>query len=136
MGGSGYAMETGSAATNSTLVYNGYRRNSEVRFIKWIESNGKVGRYQSIKELHQATGLERHGLQVDYDSFAGTIPPKEGVTYSPSDYDLRLKNQANALDAGMSLPQVTDNFNGKAPDLGCYEHGQNLPHYGPRKLSN
>ena len=30
------------------------------------------------------------------------------------------------------LPNVTDGYSGKAPDLGAYEYGQPVPHYGPR----
>jgi len=30
------------------------------------------------------------------------------------------------------LPNITDGFLGKAPDLGAYEYGAPLPHYGPR----
>ncbi len=132
MGGGGYAMETGSPTPYSTLDYNGYRRNSAERFIKWIDSDRKVGRYQSIEELSQATGLEQHGLVVDYDIFTRAGPPKEGRTYAPSGYDLQLKPRANCVDAGTLIPQVTDNFSGTAPDLGCYECGQDSPHYGPR----
>lgn len=133
MGGRGYAMETGSPTPYSTLDYNGYRRNSTERFIKWIDSDRKVGRYQSIEELNRATGLERHGRQVDYDVFTRAGPPREGRTYAPADYDLQLKPRADCVDAGASIPQVTDGFSGTAPDLGCYERGQGSPHYGPRK---
>jgi hypothetical protein len=133
MGGSGYAMETGSPTPYSTLDYNGYRRNSEARFIKWIDSDHHVGRYQSIEELRRATGLERHGLQVDFGIFNSASSPKEGETYSPADYDLRLKPRADCVDAGASIPQVTVEFSGTAPDLGCYEQGHDQPHYGPRK---
>jgi hypothetical protein len=31
------------------------------------------------------------------------------------------------------LPNVNDGFTGKAPDLGAYEVGQTVPHYGPRE---
>jgi len=37
-----------------------------------------------------------------------------------------------AIDAGVAIPNVTDGFVGKAPDLGAYEYGVPLPHYGPR----
>jgi hypothetical protein len=39
---------------------------------------------------------------------------------------------AKVIDAGITLPQITDDFAGTAPDLGCYELGQEPPHYGPR----
>ncbi len=36
------------------------------------------------------------------------------------------------MNAGCELPNLTDGFNGEAPDLGAYELGQPLPNYGPR----
>jgi hypothetical protein len=30
------------------------------------------------------------------------------------------------------LPSITDDFTGRAPDLGAYELDRPLPHYGPR----
>jgi len=59
-------------------------------------------------------------------------PPAYGVTCDPSQYDLRLKPGTAAVDAGTLLPNVNDLYRGKAPDLGCYELGEPLPHYGPR----
>ena len=133
MGGRGYAMETGSPTSYSTLDYNGYRRNSPERFLKWTGPECRnVGRYQSLDELMRATGLEWHGLEVDYDIFAKAGPPEGGHEYTPANYDLQLTPQASCIDAGTVIPQVTDNFHGKAPDLGCYELGQQFPHYGPR----
>jgi hypothetical protein len=37
------------------------------------------------------------------------------------------------VDAGVRLPNVNDGFTGKAPDLGAYEVGEPVPHYGPRE---
>jgi hypothetical protein len=50
----------------------------------------------------------------------------------PDSIDLRLREGAAAIDAGIELPNVTDGFQGRAPDLGAYEFGVPLPHYGPR----
>jgi hypothetical protein len=72
-------------------------------------------------------------MEVDYDIFVQAEAPEEARTYQPSDYDLRLSRNAKCIDAGVALPQVTDNFNGAGPDLGCYEFDQPVPHYGPRK---
>jgi hypothetical protein len=46
--------------------------------------------------------------------------------------DLRLRQGTAVLDAGQRLPGFNDGFAGKAPDLGAYEFGSPLPHYGPR----
>jgi hypothetical protein len=43
-----------------------------------------------------------------------------------------LSASGAALDSGESLPGLNDGFAGRAPDLGAYEAGVPLPHYGPR----
>jgi len=134
MGGEGYAMESGSPTAYSTMDYNAYRCNEPDRLLKWTSHNGNVGRYQSIEEFFKATGLEEHGILADYDIFVNAKPPEKGRTYEPRDYNLRLKKNANVVDAGIALPQITEGFAGKAPDLGCYELGQEPPHYGPRQF--
>ena len=44
----------------------------------------------------------------------------------------RLAPNGKAVDAGVRIPNVNDGFSGAAPDLGAYEVGKPLPHYGPR----
>jgi len=134
MGGAGHALISGSPTAYSTMDYNAYRRNEPDRLISWTGPDGKTGRYASLPEFFRATGLEEHGLLTDYDIFVNAGPPPRGRTAEPGEYDLRLKESANVIDAGVVLPQITDGFTGKAPDLGCYELGQELPHYGPRRL--
>ena len=46
---------------------------------------------------------------------------------------VRLKPDSAAVDKGVVLPNITDGFAGRAPDLGALELGQTPPHYGPRK---
>jgi len=134
MGGEGYAMESGSPTAYSTMDYNAYRRNEPDRLLKWTNHNGNVGRYQSIEEFFKATRLEEHGILADYDIFVNAKPPEKGRTYETGDYNLRLTKNANVVDAGIALPQITEGFAGKAPDRGCYEFGQEPPHYGPRQF--
>jgi hypothetical protein len=52
--------------------------------------------------------------------------------YDPADQDFRLKPTSPAVDAGIELPNITDGFAGKAPDLGALEVGAPAAHYGPR----
>ena len=49
------------------------------------------------------------------------------------DSDFRLRAGSKAIDAGMILPNVNDGYRGRLPDLGAYEFGEAIPHYGPRK---
>ena len=127
-------MDSGSPTAYSTMNYNAYRRNEPDRLFRWKNHNGSVGTYQSIEEFFKATKLEEHGLLTDYEIFIDVNPPEKGKTYEPSEYDLRLRMNVNVIDAGTILPQITDNFAGEAPDLGCYELGQEIPRYGPRHL--
>ncbi|MEJ2169936.1 MAG: hypothetical protein P8X90_30910, partial [Desulfobacterales bacterium] len=48
--------------------------------------------------------------------------------------NFRLKPQAAAVNAGCLLPNINDDFTGKAPDLGALESGQPVPVYGPRPI--
>jgi hypothetical protein len=52
--------------------------------------------------------------------------------YDPAEVDLRLNTEAGAVDAGVILPNINDGYQGAAPDLGAYEYGVDMPHYGPR----
>jgi len=132
MGAAGYALESGSPTPYSTMDYNAYRSNEPDWLMKWTGYDGDVGRYNSLAAFSQATGLEEHGLLVDYDIFVNARPPEQGQTWHPGECDLRLREGCEAVDAGVALPQITDAFTGKAPDLGCYELESEPPHYGPR----
>jgi hypothetical protein len=50
------------------------------------------------------------------------------------DLNFALKPTSAAVDAGVIIPTVNDDFVGKAPDLGALENGRPTPHYGPRWL--
>jgi len=91
--------------------------------------------FPTLKAYSRATGQDRHSRLVDYGIFVNA--PKPDFTdptrvVAVESIDLRLKKGALAIDAGTPLPNVTDGFLGRAPDLGAYEYGAPLPHYGPR----
>ncbi len=67
-------------------------------------------------------------------NFASGLEPPGNPSnrFAPDKTDLRLDPASLAVDAGVVLPNFNDGFTGKAPDLGCCELGQPLPHYGPR----
>ena len=93
--------------------------------------------YESFAAYQQETGQDASSLLLDYDIFVNAeMPDLEDPTrlYDPEQVDLRLRRGANAIDAGMVLPNINDGYAGSAPDLGAYEYGQDLPHYGPRPL--
>ena len=45
---------------------------------------------------------------------------------------MTLRSNCNAVNAGLVLPNINDDYQGSAPDLGAYEVGAELPQYGPR----
>jgi hypothetical protein len=135
------------ATAYSTSDYNGYRpnRSSDNQFI-WISPSGgqptdysitsKDGKpFTSLANFVQASGLEKHSVEVDYTIFEnmkGPDPAKPHSIYHATDINFKLKPKSKAIDAGVNLPTVNDAFKGKAPDLGAIEAGEPEPLYGPR----
>lgn len=131
----------------SSSDYNGFHPNDGSEFsFQWnspatgapvdYKSPREVRRFKALADYQRATGQDRHSRLVDYSVFVDAAPPDfENPTqlYSPSDVDLRLAPRSRAIDAGVVLPGITDGFNGRAPDLGAYELGAEVPHYGPRE---
>jgi len=94
--------------------------------------------FPSLDKYSQATGQDRHSVLVDYDIFV-RVPKLDRndlanvqKVYKAEDYDYRLKLGSAAVDKGVALPNVSDRYNGQAPDLGALEVGETPPHYGPR----
>ena len=102
--------------------------------------------FGSLAEYQVATGQDKHSILVGFSDFVNAQAPNEvsdpehlhswgttsaGVT-NPILIDLRLKVTSSAIDNGVFIPNVTDDFTGRAPDLGAYEYGQAMPKYGPR----
>jgi hypothetical protein len=91
--------------------------------------------YKTLAEFTKATGQDAHSRVVDYSVFSSLKPAEtETITkvYDPATIDFQIKPRSAAVDAGIPIPGVTDGFSGRAPDLGAYEIGAPLPHYGPR----
>ena len=132
----------------STLDYNGYaKKNPEKVNFRWRypphdslnnsdEKSIHFSEFKTLKEFRRATGFEAHGVELDNTTFLHVPmpdPKRRGHIYQRDGYDFKLRPSGKAVDAGVVLPNVTDNYSGKAPDLGALELGQPLPHYGPRK---
>ena len=91
--------------------------------------------FPTLAAYSRATGQDRHSRLVDYDVFVQAPLPdfSDPTRVVPVDsIDLRLRKGAVAIDAGIALPNITEGFLGRAPDLGAYEYGAPPPHYGPR----
>jgi hypothetical protein len=129
----------------STYDYNGYRPNPNARenyFWKapargadYETENARFAVFDSLRAMSAATGQEAHGIEVDYDIFESLKPPDASdpyAVYHASDLNFRLRAASKAVDAGVRLPNINDDFAGKAPDLGALETGRPEPVYGPR----
>jgi hypothetical protein len=94
--------------------------------------------FKTLAEYSQATGQDRNSVLLDYDIFVNVprldAQKTEDVQklYRAEDFDFRLKPGSAAVDKGVALPNVTDGFAGRAPDLGALEVGQRPFQYGPR----
>src|SRR5437879_6074634 len=98
----------------------------------------EMRRYATLAEYSKATHQDEHSVLVDYDVFVNVKRldardlKKVQQLYKAEDSDFSLKPDSAAVDKGVVLPNITDGFSGKAPDLGALEVGQKPPHYGPR----
>ena len=134
---------------NSTSDYNGFRVGAKAdHAFEWnAPAAGTAAQYdarqlnmqkfKTLADYNKSTGQDAHSVMIDYDSFAKAAPPDSSdiqKLYSPENYDFRLKAGSPAVDAGTVLPTITDGFGGRAPDLGAYELGKPIPHYGPRTM--
>lgn len=129
--------------------YNGYRPNRNVndqyRFLGpkkdhpiYAPTASDWQRFRSLADLAAATGQDAHSREVDFDIFVNLRPPdpsKRHAVYHAMDLDFTLRPHSKAVDAGVLIPTVNEEFGGKAPDLGALETGGPLPHYGPRWLT-
>ena len=88
--------------------------------------------YTSLESFSAGTGQEANGIRISHQTCIPTmdVPGDSPMTVPPQ--HLVLARRCPAIDAGAILPNINDDFRGRAPDLGAYERGQPLPTYGPR----
>jgi hypothetical protein len=139
----------------SSSDYNGFRPNGSEASFQWnsppwdvvaVGGDGSSAAklesrtFPTLAAYAQATKQDQHSVLVDYDIFVNVpkLDAKDLATvqrvYRAEDLDFRLKPRSAAVDRGMRLPNITDRFNGTAPDLGALEAGEPLPIYGPRPV--
>jgi hypothetical protein len=128
--------------------YNGYRPNNEVteQYV-WLAPKAGNRLYEpqpedwkssrTLADFRAATKQETHGIEVDFDVFeklTAPDPANRHAVYHAVDLNFRLNPSGKAVDAGVVIPTVNDDFNGRAPDLGALEVGKPEPKYGPKWL--
>ena len=100
-----------------------------------VTSGEFIARFRSLKDYSEATGQDKHSVMIDYGIFRNvSMPDKTDPqrVYPTDGFDFQLKPGSAAIHAGIELPNITDGFTGRAPDLGALESGRPVPHYGPR----
>jgi hypothetical protein len=155
-----FAVETNTNYSSSD--YNGFRPNDGAEFsFEWSTppvtmranfpgEDGKLStqqqaqleararetrRFKTLKEFSDATGQDKHSVPVDYNVFVKVSPPGPDprTLYKPADFDFQLRPGSAAVDAGVRMTGINDDFTGRGPDLGALEAGRPVPHYGPRE---
>jgi hypothetical protein len=130
----------------STSDYNGFRPNEDAGFsFMWnsppfttradYTAKREERKFKTLQAFTEATGQDKHSILIDFDVFQKVTAPDPSdpqKLYRPDDFNFRLHPDSAAVDAGVRLPNVNDDFTGRAPDLGAYETARPLPHYGPR----
>jgi hypothetical protein len=127
--------------------YNGFMPNPDAEYkFQWESSpfgtavdynidELETRQFNTLDEYSKATGQDKNSILVDYDIFEN-VTQRDTADFSQlfnfEDFDFRLKAKSAAIDTGVVLPSVNDDFNGAAPDLGALEPGKPIPVYGPR----
>ena len=115
---------------NCDMDYDGFAGGPFRNFLKFNRKS-----YRTAADARAGAPVYRHATVIDGDNiFAGGLraPTDYLKQYDSKLNDLRLRPGTPAIDAGEALPNFSDGFSGKAPDLGAYELGAPLPQYGPR----
>jgi hypothetical protein len=141
-------MTWANATSTHSSDYNGYRPTpgvaAQYAFLApppdgtaYEPKPGDWRTFATLAEMRAATGQEAHGVELDFDVFermAKPNPAQRHAVYHAVDLDFRLRDGGRAVNAGVPIPTVNDDFAGQAPDLGAIELGQSAPIYGPRWL--
>jgi hypothetical protein len=125
-----YMFECDSPDDGCDFDYDGFSGGPFGTALKW----NKV-KYNTVDDVRSKAPIYKHLVLVDAaTAFASGVKPPESdkSQVDRTTIDLRLSPKSAAVNAGQSIPGMNDGFAGTAPDLGAYEVGQPIPHYGPR----
>ncbi len=136
----------------SSSDFNGFRPNPGAEYsfhwnapagamtlIDGVTQTAERHAYATLEAYAAATGNDRNSVLVDYSDFMNVtqLDAQDVATvqqvHDGRAQDYRLRRGSAAIDKGTPIPNVTDGFNGRAPDLGALEFGDDLPVYGPRE---
>ena len=106
------------------IDYNGWSPDGEFKFdYSW----------EGFASLRSKSPYERHGTILKRPVFLEQMTVPSQFAFSmPPPCSVMLHSESNAVDAGVRLPNINDNYTGEAPDLGALERSHESPHYGVR----
>lgn len=124
-----YAFECTAPMRECDFDYDGFAGGPFRLFLRWNDA-----RYTSLAEVRRRAPVYKHAVQLATAGLfaSGSLPPADVAQQRKPGFDFRLAPRSAAVDAGAVLPGWNDGFHGDRPDLGAYELGDPLPHYGPR----
>ena len=128
--GDWFCYENTAKLVDCDFDYDGFGAGEYSAFMKL---NGT--RYRTLDGMREKSGMYANIVMLDSKKVfeKGDIRPENyEVQHRISDNDVRLASDSKAIDAGVRLHNINDDFEGEGPDLGAYELGQSIPHYGPR----
>lgn len=127
-GGQG-AVDWNGPIDHGTFDYNGYFPDGFFRF-----NNPPFGGYffQPNFAGLQGLGMEKNGLLASGTLFASGLTPPPTYKNQLPPADVTLAAGSVPVDRGRILPNISDNYQGRGPDIGALELGCPLPTYGPR----
>jgi hypothetical protein len=88
--------------------------------------------YANLADARARSPYEQHSRILTAPVFATAIPLPSTYTTKMAPQSVELHPGSNAIDAADTLANVNDQFFGSGPDLGAWELGAVLPHYGVR----
>jgi len=107
--------------------YDGFDWGTAKQAFRWENRKN----FADLSSFAQAIGIEEHGIRVRKEEIFEQFNLPMEPAHLALQY-LTLKPGCNAIDAGVVLPNINEDFEGFAPDLGAYEFGTPLSNYGPR----
>jgi Right handed beta helix region len=124
-----YGMDFLARMTDCDFDYDGFAGGPFQILLRW---NGV--RYGTLDDVKKRAPVLKHAQLLDIRTLfaSGAVPPEDIAKPIANLIDLRPSSRSEAIDAGVPLPGLNDGFHGARPDLGAYELGDSLPHYGPR----
>ncbi len=125
--GNGAVANLYAADAGCSFNHDGYGSIGTDRF------EGRIGveRFDNLGGMRDRTS-EIDAQQVDLNIFDDAIAFPATPFPEKAIPELLLRSGTDAIDTGLVISNINDNYTGTAPDLGAYELGDSLPHYGPR----